>query len=189
MTADGHTLQGDLAPADGEARGGVVVCHPHPQFGGDRFNAVVDAIFRALPPTGFHALRFDFRAAHGHGVDERFDVVAALDELAGRFPGVPLHVAGYSFGAAVALATGDPRVTSIAAVAPPLGHMTGGQPTVPVLVLAPAHDQFCPPESAITATAGWPDVVVEPVAMADHFLAGHTAAVAERVVSWLAGTS
>jgi hypothetical protein len=189
VTADGHRLTGDLAPATGTARGAVVVCHPHPQFGGDRFNPVVDAVFRALPPAGYHALRFDFRAAHGHGVDERFDVVAALDELAVRHPALPLHLVGYSFGAAVALATGDARVRTIVAVAPPLTHMTGGTPSVPVLVLAPQHDQFCPPDAALAATAEWPAVVVEPVAMADHFLAGRTAVVAERVVSWLDASS
>jgi hypothetical protein len=189
VTADGHRLQADLAPAVGAVRGAVVICHPHPQFGGDRFNPVVDAVFRALPPAGWHALRFDFRAAHGHGVDERFDVVAALDALTERFPGAALHLVGYSFGAAVALATGDPRVRSIVAIAPPLTHMSGGAPTVPTLVLAPQHDQFCPPDAAGAATAAWPDVAVEPIAMADHFLAGRTSAVADRVVSWLDASS
>ena len=56
-TSDGHTLAADLATAEGEPRGAVVLCHPHPQYGGNRFNNVVDALFRALPPAGFTTLR------------------------------------------------------------------------------------------------------------------------------------
>ena len=58
-------------------------------------------------------------------------------------------------------------------------------PTVPVLVLSPAHDQFCPPDAAATATADWPHVELDTIESADHFLLGQTAAVAERITDWL----
>ena len=83
-TMDGLDLEADLALPD-EIRGAVVLCHPHPQYGGDRFNTVVEALFRALPSAGFAALRFDFRGVnnsegrHGGGVDERMDALAALE--------------------------------------------------------------------------------------------------------------
>ena len=70
-----------------------------------------------LPPAGFTTIRFDFRAAHDGGIAERLDVIAAVDAVADG--GGPLFLAGYSFGAMVALATDDPRVTGIIAVAPP----------------------------------------------------------------------
>jgi alpha/beta superfamily hydrolase len=185
-TSDGHLLDADVAePPDGVAhRGGVVVCHPHPQYGGNRFNNVVAELFGALPTAGFETLRFDFRSEHGGGVAERLDVVAALDELkrAGR---APLFVAGYSFGAAVALATPDERIAAIAAIAPPLTMTPVPQPTVPVLVLSPAHDQFCPPAAAGEAAEGWPAVELDTIESTDHFLLGQTAWVAERVTSWL----
>ena len=64
-----------------------MLLHPHPRFGGNRLNAVVAALFRALPAAGIAALRFDFRpGAGGEGGDlaeERLDAVAGLDVLAG----------------------------------------------------------------------------------------------------------
>jgi len=54
-----------------------VVCHPHPLYGGDMRNNVVDALVRALSETGVAAVRFDFRGVgrsggeHGEGETER----------------------------------------------------------------------------------------------------------------------
>jgi alpha/beta superfamily hydrolase len=181
-TADGQTLAADRAEPSGDVRGGVVVCHPHPLYGGNRFHPVVDALFRALPSAGFRTLRFDFRAAHDGGVAERLDLVAALDGLAADTS--PLFVAGYSFGALVALATDDARIAGVVAIAPPL---TADAPVHagPALVLSPRHDQFCPPERATAITASWPDTTVDAIEGADHFLVGAAAAVAERAVTWL----
>ena len=136
-TADGHLLQADLAEPEGTVRGSVVVCHPHPLHGGNRHNTVVEAVFRALPATGFRALRFDFRAEHGDGVAETADVVAAIDAVAAGAAGRPTFVIGYSFGACVALRTVDPRVAAVVAIAPPLPTMPVEPPAVPVLVLSP----------------------------------------------------
>jgi alpha/beta superfamily hydrolase len=188
-TADGHVLRADLAEPDGPVRGAVVVCHPHPLYGGNRHNMVVDAVFRALPATGFRALRFDFRAEHGSGVAETADVVAALDALdafaESRADVVPLFVVGYSFGAAVALRTVDPRIRAVVAIAPPLPTMPVDPPSVPVLVLTPRHDQYCPPDVAEPIVATWPDAEIDIVESADHFLTGHTTAVARHAVAWL----
>jgi alpha/beta superfamily hydrolase len=181
-TSDGQVLAGDLAEPDGVAVGGVVVCHPHPQYGGDRFNTVVDALFTALPRAGFTTVRFDFRSAYAEGIGERLDVVAALDaldDLAG-----PRFVAGYSFGAIVALTTHDPRVAAVVAVAPPLTADVAA-PGAPTLVLSPRHDQFCPPDKAASIVGAWPAAELEPVEGADHFLVGQSAAVATRTVAWL----
>lgn len=184
-TSDGQLLDGDLAAAPGEPKGAVVICHPHPLRGGDRFNTVVDAMFVALPASGFHALRFDFRAEHGGGVAERLDVVAALDHLADRYPGTALHTAGYSFGAAVSLAVDDDRIVRKVAVAPPLSHMAVDPPRQPTLVLIAEYDQFCPPSVAEPIIATWPDTTMEIIASADHFLAGHAQDAAETAAAWL----
>ncbi|MEW6471485.1 MAG: hypothetical protein AB1679_04365 [Actinomycetota bacterium] len=44
-------VEADLLVAD-EAWAGAVVCHPHPAYGGDRHNVVVDRIFRTLGDAG-----------------------------------------------------------------------------------------------------------------------------------------
>jgi hypothetical protein len=184
-TSDGVELVGDLAvPAT--ARSAAIVCHPHPQYGGNRSNNVVTALFDALPVAGVAALRFDFRARFSGGPGERLDAVAAVDELARAVPGVPLVAVGYSFGAMVALGLDDARVTLLCLVAPPLAMAPEVRsPAVPTLVLTPAHDQFSPPEANGPIAARWPNCEHEVIEMADHSLAGHTRTVAERVTAWL----
>ena len=193
LTADGHTLAGDLWVPSG-ARAAAVVCHPHPAYGGDRRNIVVDSLFRALAGAGVAALRFDFRrtqrTAPRAGVDERADVVAAVHRLAAEVDlDVPLYLVGYSFGADVALAVGDDRHAGWALVAPPFRFSGPACPTTgddrPLLVVAAEHDQFAPPAWVARTTAGWPDVTVQVAAMADHFLAGATAAVGRTVTDWV----
>ena len=194
LTADGHTLVGDLR-VPGSPVAGAVLCHPHPAYGGDRHNPVVDALFRVLPTAGVAVLRFDFRplgarTPTGEGTAERADVVAGLHRLATAVDAtVPLYLVGYSFGADVALAVGDERHAGWATVAPPFRFSGPARPGLgddrPVLVLAPEHDQFAPPYWVDKATRGWPEVTIEPVPMTDHFLAGATAQVARTVTAWI----
>jgi alpha/beta superfamily hydrolase len=69
---------------------GVVVCHPHPRYGGDMNNNVVLAVTRALTDRGIAALRFNFRGVGGSagsyddGRGETEDAQHALDALASR---------------------------------------------------------------------------------------------------------
>jgi uncharacterized protein len=185
--ADGARLVGDLAVPE-RAQLAAIVCHPHPLYGGDRFNQVVSALFEALPRADIAALRFDFRTEFSGGPGERLDAIAALDELVAAVPDVPVAVLGYSFGAIVALGLGDERVTALGLVAPPLAMASGlPAPAVRTLVLTPAHDQFSPPAVSAPIVAGWSAATVEhhKIEMADHSLAGRTGTVAELVTAWL----
>ncbi len=184
-TEDGHTLVADVATPDGDPLGGVAVCHPHPLYGGDRYHPVVAALFERSAAAGMLAVRFDFRAEHGGGERERRDLAPALDLLAASTER-PHAAAGYSFGAVVALRTHHPRRVAVAAIAPPLAAMEINPPTVPTLVLTPRHDQFCDPSVAAPIVSAWSLAELEVVESADHFLAGHAAAVADRSVAWLA---
>jgi alpha/beta superfamily hydrolase len=65
-------------------------------------------------------------------------------------------------------------------------------PTVPTLVITPAHDQFSPPSATESIVADWRSRSAAPVdlqivEMADHFLAGRTGDVADRTARWLVG--
>lgn len=193
-TIDGLRLVGDfvLPPSPW---GGAVVAHPHPRYGGDRHHPVVEAVHEALGAAGLASVRFDFRGvggsegAYGDGVDERLDVLAALEAVLPLAGDGPVVLAGYSFGALVTLEVTDPRVSGWLAVAPPLGLGGAGAPLAaadhrPKHLAVPEHDQFCPPERVAEQCAGWTATSWTAVPMADHFLAGRAAAVAEVAVSF-----
>jgi uncharacterized protein len=85
---------------------GVVVCHPHPLYGGDMCNNIVEAIEEGFSGKGFSTLRFNFRGVGGSGgsydkdVGEVKDVLSALSFLRDSLaPDASIMLAGYSFGA------------------------------------------------------------------------------------------
>src|SRR5665213_3465377 len=89
----------------------ALVCHPHPMGGGTLHNKVVYHAMKVLNAPqwgwGFPVLRFNFRGtglsegAHD-GAAESGDVGAALEWLEKEYK-LPLVVAGFSFGAAMAV--------------------------------------------------------------------------------------
>lgn len=198
-TIDGLGLDGDLTVVgvdDGVAvRGAVVLAHPHPLYGGDRFNMVIETLFRALPDAGFHTIRFDFRGTnhsegeHSGGVDERLDVAAAVDLAAALVDDQPIWLVGYSFGAAVCLDVVDPRVHGWVGIAAPLAMMGADRLAAgdhrPTLLLVPQHDQLGGPDVIEPLVADWRSTTVAVVPMADHSLTGRTAAAATAVLSFL----
>ena len=128
-TSDGVLLEGDLREANGTPRGTAVLCHAHPSFGGSQDHPVLWAIRNHLAARrGLQVLAFNFRGtmgsegSHGDGVAELADVDAAITRVRAEADG-PTMVAGWSFGASVALrhAVRDDRVAAAALVALPLG--------------------------------------------------------------------
>jgi len=187
---DGVTLAGEVE-VPSPCRGAAVVCHPHPLYGGDMHSPVVRAISRALVEDGFATVRFDFRGVgdsggeHDGGNAERLDALAALELVEPLAQDGPVLMAGYSFGALVALNVVDPRLSGWIAVAPPFATSRARPLAVgdhrPAVIVVPGHDQFTPPTAARAATETWPSAQVVEVPMADHFLSGRLAAVAEAV--------
>jgi uncharacterized protein len=198
-TADGLALDAELRWVD-DPTALVVLAHPHPAYGGSMHALVTDELFRTLPAAGMACLRFDFRGvggsggAHTDGADEPLDVQAAVDALAAvaaehEVP-APLVLSGWSFGADMALAVGDPRVAGWVGVAAPLRfappeRMVAAHDDRPVLLAVPEHDQFRPPASAVRATEGWRSTTIEVVRSADHFLAGRTSVVRDLHVAFV----
>jgi alpha/beta superfamily hydrolase len=100
----GHRLEGILN--ENSQRGGVVICHPHPLYGGDMHNNVVNAIEEGFADQGFTTLRFNFRGVggsegtYGEGQGEVEDLVGAVEFLKGPIGrDAVIMLAGYSFGA------------------------------------------------------------------------------------------
>ena len=113
-------------------KGGVIFCHPHPQFGGDMHNPVISAGVEVAFEEGFSTLRFNFRGvgesggAYAEGIGEAEDVQAVVEyfcsELGRADQGPSLILAGYSFGAWTGLpvAMREERIQGMVAIAPPL---------------------------------------------------------------------
>lgn len=194
-TADGVRLEVETSvPPDAWAA--ALLAHPHPLHGGSMRTGVPAALFERLPAEGVACLRFNFRGvegsegSHGGGVGERLDVGAAAAALAELAPGLPLVVAGWSFGADVSLAVVDDVIDGWCAIAPPLASvplddMAAATDPRPKRLLVPEHDQFRPPPDARTTTAAWASTEVVEIPGADHFLAGRLSAVADEVVAFL----
>jgi uncharacterized protein len=194
------TLEGLLArPAGSAPAPGAVVCHPHPMYGGSMHNSVVEAVLEAMWQLGYATLRFNFRGVGGSegeydgGVGEASDAHAAVRFLAAQ-SGVDSNtivLAGYSFGAAVALRAGiaDPRVTRLIAVALPVGVMDGGgegESLKPVLLVSGDSDSYSP-EAQVRAVAKNLGALarVEIIAGADHFFAGYEAGLTAAILGAL----
>jgi uncharacterized protein len=177
----------DLVEPSGAERA-VLALHPHPDLGGDRFNPVVDAVFRAAVGRGWAAIRPDLSSS-----DLAVAGAEAADALMRLPDRLPVTVIGYSFGAVVACGLVDPRITGWVLLAPPFGALFDGTTAAigpdprPKLVLAATHDQYSPPARVAEATAAWRATESHQIAGADHFLAGATGRVAERACDWIAG--
>lgn len=178
------TLEGLLrAPDVGDTppRMAALVCHPHPLGGGTMHNKVVFRVAQALGELGMPALRFNFRGvgrstgSYDEGRGEADDVRVALDELARRYPGVPLCLAGFSFGSWVGLPIGCEvvRVTQLVGVGVPVRllrvDVLAGC-AKPKLIVQGERDQYGP----IGELREWFARLAEPKALAaipgaDHF--------------------
>jgi uncharacterized protein len=193
-TADGVTLEGELAAPDDSPRCGMVLCHPHPQYGGTMRSIVISALFDALPSRGAACLRFNFRGvegsegAHDFGNLERVDAETAVEALAGRLPtGTPLILTGWSFGADMALSVRHGRVAAWMAIAPPLASVhdldgLASDPRPKLLALA-QHDEYRDPAEVTALAERWANTEVHVVGGASHFFMGRT----DRLVQLAAG--
>jgi alpha/beta superfamily hydrolase len=189
IPSEGVQLEGLLSIQEASSfRGGVILCHPHPQYGGDMNHPVIMTSMEAAFQEGFSTLRFNFRGvgasqgSYGEGVVEKEDVKAVADyfypTLKDGHP--PLILVGYSFGAWVGLpvAIEDERFKGIVAVAPPLGIYDFGflkRCRKKKLFIAGDRDFFCPP----SLLEKWYQELEEPKSLAvipgaDHFFLFHT---------------
>ena len=174
---------------------GVVICHPHPLYGGDMENPVVVRVQEVCAALGLATLRFNFRGVgasggvHGGGVGEQDDAAAALDALAKAMGGGTLAIAGYSFGSRIAALVGsrDGRVGGMALIAPPLAMSDFGfleDIRVPTLAVAGTRDQYCPSDEFARFTAARPWIKAATIEGADHFFFGKLFPLGEAVTEW-----
>lgn len=200
---DGVTLEGRLGRASergAAGRGGALLCHPHPLYGGAMSNAVVLAARDAVAGLGLTTLRFNFRGVgrssggYDEGRGEQLDLEAAFGRLAAELAGTRAHLVAYSFGAWVAaraLRAGLAPASAIL-ISPPVDFMDFSglpPPAVPALVVSGDRDQF----GSAASVDRWlgPAGAIERVVLrgVDHFYgsAGTEAALREAIAAFVAG--
>jgi uncharacterized protein len=174
----GLNLEGVLSRGQG-ARA-AVISHPHPLYGGDMDNYVVNLLAQAFGSLGWSTLIFNFRGvgrsegAFDQGQGEQEDVLSALAFL--KNLGIQdMVLAGYSFGAWVnAQAAGkEPALAASVLVSPPLAmldfsFMKADSKTR--LIICGDRDEFCPTVDLSNLIRGWPNPPhLKIIHGADHF--------------------
>jgi alpha/beta superfamily hydrolase len=162
---------------------GVVVTHPHPLYGGDMYNYVVESIVGAYKKKGYSTLRFNFRGvgnSHGDydsGIGEQNDVIAAISYLLEKGM-TQTDLAGYSFGTWVnaKIDCKKASVQNMIMVSPPAGFMDF-QPILPIpclkLIITGERDEIAPPHIIKDLIPLWnPNAQFEIIKGADHFYSG-----------------
>lgn len=159
ISTDGLLLESELdVPAS--PRAALVFCHPHPQMGGTMNAPLLVAVKDDLLRRSWAVLRFNFRgigSSQGEpstGRAEVGDAEGAVAFMRARFPKLPVAIAGWSFGAAVATraAIRDDSLAALVAIAPSVKEKPGisdGLPpahearlVIPALVLCAVNDEL-----------------------------------------------
>ena len=162
---------------------GVVVTHPHPLYGGDMYNNVVETITEAYREEGYSTLRFNFmgvgRSEGGfdQGRGEQENVKAALCFLSDS--GInELDLAGYSFGAWVNAAGIEKfdLAKRLVMVSPPVSFMDFSpikQSDKIRLIVTGTEDDIADWEKIENYLGKWnPKAVFKTVQGSDHFYWG-----------------
>jgi len=191
----GVELEGRLGEIE-QPRGGLVICHPHPLYGGDMDNPVVARVTEVASEADLTTLRFNFRGVgrstgtHARGEGEQDDLRAVVNVLRSRLPdGRPLGVAGYSFGAWITARVAQSAVpmAALCLIAPPLGMLDFGPldgAAMDVLLVAGTRDPYCPTRSLAAFAQRLHGAHVDTVDGADHFFLDKLGPLGDLIRDW-----
>lgn len=191
-------LEARFIPVD-QPRALMLVCHPHPLYGGTMDNKVVTTLARAARDNGVLAVRFNFRGvgssagSHDHGAGERDDCRSVLAALRSRWPSLPVVLAGFSFGAAVAAHVAqESPLAGLVLVAPPVRQYDMDKLTLfdmPLFVVQGLQDAIVDPAAVkawLQCVRSTPQELLE-IGAADHFFHGALPALKAGVSGFLSG--
>lgn len=167
----------------------MVFCHPDPKDRGSMNAPLMIAVTLRLVERGFSVLRFDFRGtgnstgAHDLGDAEVSDVAAAIEVAGADAAGVRL--AGWSFGAAVALSwlASQSEPIPYVGIAPPPQMLPAEVPPGPKRFILGTREQVIDSDALLGyAAAHSIDVVLTP---GDHFFHGRGKKIGDLVAQGL----
>lgn len=173
----------------------ALVCHPHPLHQGSMHNKVTVTLARSFEALGALTLRFNFRGVgasagtYADGAGELDDARAVAAWMRTCWPGLPLHLGGFSFGAMITVRAAEALdAASLVSVAPPVRRLAGwtGQPQCPWLIIQGRQDEVVDcgeVEQWVAANAVRARLRIDPEA--GHFFHGRLRELAEGVRSFL----
>jgi alpha/beta superfamily hydrolase len=184
-------------PGEGALEGCAVVCHPHPQHGGTMHNKVVHTLVRAFVRSGYEALRFNFRGTeqsdgeYDEGNGELDDALATIAWMRARHASYPLWLAGFSFGAAIAVrAAAATHVDGLISVAPAISRFATGmesQPDCPWLIVQGDEDELVDVDETVEWFDGLepgPELLIVP--QGEHFFHGRLTELRDAAMGFIA---
>lgn len=175
---------------------GAIITHPHPLYGGDMANPVVESLAISFNKKRYTTLRFNFRGVRGsegkydEGIGEQEDILAAIGYLLSQ--GITsIYLVGYSFGAWVLARMKElpQEITGEIFVSPPLAFLPYEKNlTLPLLqlVITGEEDEIAPVALLEKNLTGWnPGARLKIVDFADHFYYGCFPALEKIVIDYL----
>ena len=191
-TADGLTLVGELSlPLGRPPVATIVALHPLPTAGGFMDSHIIRKAAARLPALASIAvLRFNFRGVQsprgisqgsfGEGIDEQYDLAAAMALVEGR--GLPAPwLLGWSFGSEVTLKYGlQHEIAGAILLSPPLHRTTDAEVAAwagsgrRLVALIPELDDYLRPEQARQRFASVPELDLVAVEGGKHLWVGES---------------
>ena len=199
FSSGGLVLEGILAIPEGAGPfPAVIVCHPHPLYGGSMDNNVVCNLSETLTQASLASFKFNFRGVGGsqgefdQGIGEREDVEAAISFISTvkEVDSKRIGLAGYSAGAGFALPVGfnDARIKALAAVSPPLPMFDFDflkSCPKPKLFISGSRDNLIPTAQFLEFCQNLPEPKeCESIEGADHFWWGYESSLVAKVTAF-----
>ncbi|MBI3043271.1 MAG: alpha/beta hydrolase [Betaproteobacteria bacterium] len=186
-------IETDVNDPGGARRGVALVAHPNPLQGGTKDNKVVTTLAKAFFALGYVAARPNFRGvgasegSHDEGRGETDDLVAVAGYLANHFGGLPLALAGFSFGSFVQTRVAKRlKPAFMVLVGPAVNRFPSETVPADTLVIHGERDDVVPLAAVLdwARPQGLPVVVVPG---GEHFFHGRLNRLADLVVRYCRG--
>ena len=178
---------------------GIVLCHPHPGYGGTMSFPLIREMFQHMGSAGYYSIRFNFRGVgqstgiSGDGTGEREDLQSVGEFFLKNYPQIQkILLVGYSFGAAisVAMVNHHSAICGVVAISPPfemLGELFQDTAiTKPKFFIIGSRDDFTPVQTFTNAVLKFPppkESLIVPEE--NHFRYGREEHLCEKILDWV----
>jgi alpha/beta superfamily hydrolase len=156
IPASSGVLEGQISLNENEHRIGILMCHPHPQLGGNMATNVIRFTYKFYHQKGWPVLRFNFRGVgesdgkYDNGIGEQEDIKAAMQFLLKEGPNPPKKIIliGYSFGAAIGagIVEQTPEIIAYIGISHPMTYLANFTPLLkfskPKFLIMGDQDEF-----------------------------------------------